>query len=264
MKDRIYNITIKIIFFFTAFFLTIPLILLIIKGVEYIPFLIVNNEVIFSILLSFKSTIITTLICLALAIPTSVYLNGLPLRTRKPLKNLLFLPLTLPHLVSGIALLLLFGNIGIGEFLEKYLNLSFIYTQKGIVLAQCFVNLPLTIKVILMALDEINDKMIFVARTLGCNQYQSFKYVVFPSLKKGIVSGAIMTWSKALGEFGAVIMVAGTTRMKTEILPTAIFLNMSTGDLDVAIGISVILIFLSIKSLTGFENITNKNKEHKK
>lgn len=115
-----------------------------------------------------------------------------------------------------------------------------------------------------MALDEINDKMIFVARTLGCNQYQSFKYVVFPSLKKGIVSGAIMTWSKALGEFGAVIMVAGTTRMKTEILPTAIFLNMSTGDLDVAIGISVILIFLSIISLTAFEIITNKNKEHKK
>ncbi|MEG1993892.1 MAG: ABC transporter permease [Oscillospiraceae bacterium] len=182
---------------------------------------------------------------------------------KKPLKNILFLPLTLPHLVSGIALLLLFGNLGIGEFLDKYLDISFIYTQKGIVLAQCFVNLPLTIKVILMSLDEINDKMVFVARTLGCNEYQSFKFVVLPSLKNGILSSAVMTWSKALGEFGAVIMVAGTTRMKTEILPTAIFLNMSTGDLDIAIGISVILIFLSIISLVTFEILTNKNKVHK-
>ncbi|MEG1448806.1 MAG: ABC transporter permease [Oscillospiraceae bacterium] len=192
-----------------------------------------------------------------------MYLNGLPLRLKKPLKNILFLPLTLPHLVSGIALLLLFGNLGIGEFLDKYLDISFIYTQKGIVLAQCFVNLPLTIKVILMSLDEINDKMVFVARTLGCNEYQSFKFVVLPSLKNGILSSAVMTWSKALGEFGAVIMVAGTTRMKTEILPTAIFLNMSTGDLDIAIGISVILIFLSIISLVTFEILTNKNKVHK-
>lgn len=157
--------------------------------------------------------------------------------------------MSLPHLVSGIALLLLFGRMGIGDSIYKIFKLDFIFTKQGIVLAQVFVNLPLTIKILHTSLNESNEKMIFVARTLGCNSWEAFRFIILPNLKTGIISATVMTWSRALGEFGAVAMIAGSTRMKTEIIPTSIYLNMSTGDIDIAIGIAVILIFISLTCL---------------
>ena len=264
MKNKGYKILIRLAFGLTMAFLLVPLVVLAFKGAGYIPSLIRNEEVIFSIALSFKSTIITTIICLCFAIPSAVYLSSLEGKKQTIFKNLLFLPLSLPHLVSGIALLFLFGNLCLGKYINQLFGFSFIYTQKGIVLAQVFVNLPLTIKIILQSLEEINSKMLFVARTLGCSSYECFRYVILPSLKSGIISGSVLTWSKALGEFGAVLMVAGSTRMRTEILPTAIFLNMSTGDVDSAIGVSVILIIFSLASLFAFELITGRNKDKNK
>ncbi|HIE4362260.1 TPA: ABC transporter permease subunit, partial [Clostridioides difficile] len=102
------------------------------------------------------------------------------------------------------------------------------------------------------------EKMIFVARTLGCNSWEAFKFIILPNLKTGIISATVMTWSRALGEFGAVAMIAGSTRMKTEIIPTSIYLNMSTGDIDIAIGIAVILIFISLTCLMLFEIFFNR------
>ncbi len=157
--------------------------------------------------------------------------------------------MSLPHLVSGIALLLLFGRMGIGDSIYKILKLDFVFTKQGIILAQVFVNLPLTIKILHTSLNESNEKMIFVARTLGCNSWEAFRFIILPNLKTGIISATVMTWSRALGEFGAVAMIAGSTRMKTEIIPTSIYLNMSTGDIDIAIGIAVILIFISLTCL---------------
>lgn len=136
--------------------------------------------------------------------------------------------MSLPHLVSGIALLLLFGRMGLGDFIYKILKLDFVFTKQGVVLAQVFVNLPLTIKILHTSLNESNEKMVFVARTLGCS------------------------------EFGAVAMIADSTRMKTEIIPTSIYLNMSTGDIDIAIGIAVILIFISLTCLMFFEIFFNR------
>jgi len=106
---------------------------------------------------------------------------------------------------------------------------------------------------VLAALEESNGKMVFVARTLGCNEMQAFFRITLPSLQRTVISAAVMTWSRALGEFGAVIMVAGTTRLKTEILPTAIYLNMATGDIDLATGISVLMILISFACLLLFE-----------
>ncbi len=162
-------------------------------------------------------------------------------------------PYVSSHLVSGIALLLLFGRMGIGDSIYKILKLDFVFTKQGIILAQVFVNLPLTIKILHTSLNESNEKMIFVARTLGCNSWEAFRFIILPNLKTGIISATVMTWSRALGEFGAVAMIAGSTRMKTEIIPTSIYLNMSTGDIDIAIGIAVILIFISLTCLMLFE-----------
>lgn len=246
--------------FFAIVFLFIisPLFMLIIKGLSYVPICLNSVEVQFAIVLSIKTSLISTIVCLLLAIPAAYFLHITKLPFKKLLIQIINLPMSLPHLVSGIALLLLFGRMGIGDYLYKILKLDFVFTRQGIVLAQVFVNLPLTIKILLTSLNDGNEKMVFVARTLGCNRWEAFKFIILPNLKIGIISATVMTWSRALGEFGAVAMIAGSTRMKTEIIPTSIYLNMSTGDIDIAVGIAVILIFISLACLMFFEIFFNR------
>lgn len=228
------------------------------EGLSLLPEAIRTKEVQFAIGLSLQTSVMSTIICLLLAGPVAHYLYRA--KYRQLLMPILYLPLALPHIVSGVALLLFFGYMGIGEWLETWLNLSFIFTKEGIVLAQVFVNLPFAIRLITMGLEGLNHKQLFVARTLGANKYQCFYHVTLPLLKPTLISVVVLTWSRALGEFGAVLMVAGSTRMKTEILPTSIMLNLSTGDLDLALSIAVILMVISLSCSFIFEYILKPNK----
>lgn len=108
--------------------------------------------------------------------------------------------------------------------------------------------------------NRIDTKMIFTARSLGANEFQSFINVILPALKKEILALSLMNWSRAIGEFGVVMMVVGVTRMKTETLATSVFLNMSIGDTDVAVGLALILILISVVTVTIFRFI-EKEKE---
>ncbi|WP_027701709.1 ABC transporter permease [Metaclostridioides mangenotii] len=258
MKNKIFDVLLTVFFVLVLLFIVSPLGMLIIRGLSYVPVCLGSEEVKFAIVLSLKTSFISTVICLILALPTSYFLHTKNIPFKKLIVQVINLPMSLPHLVSGIALLLLFGKLGIGNGLQRIFNLDFVFTKQGIVLAQVFVNLPLTIKILNTALSESNEKMVFVARTLGCNSWQAFRHITLPNLKRGIISATVMTWSRALGEFGAVAMIAGSTRMKTEIIPTSIYLNMSTGDVDIAVGIAVILIIISITCMTIFEVLFNR------
>jgi molybdate transport system permease protein len=253
MPNKIFNAFLIIILIVTAVFLTAPLVMIIWEGATSIAPSLASEEVVFAIRLSLKTTVAATLFCIVFSVPASYRLYTMNGRFRKLFANILYLPMSLPHLVSGMALLLLFGRRGIGEFLYDHFHIDFIFAQSGIVLALVFVNLPFAINMALTALENSNGKAVFVARTLGCNEMQAFFRVTLPELRRTIVSTAVMTWSRALGEFGAVIMVAGTTRLKTEVLPTAIYLNMATGDIDLATGVSVLLIIISLTCLLLFE-----------
>lgn len=263
MKNKFFNIILTGFFIIVLLFIVSPLAMLIIRGLSYVPVCIKSEEVQFAIVLSMKTSFISTLICLILALPTSYFLHIKDIPFKKLIVQIINLPMSLPHLVSGIALLLLFGKMGIGNEIYKLFKLDFIFTKQGIILAQVFVNLPLTVKILNTALCESNDKMVFVARTLGCNSWQAFKYITLPNLRMGVISSTVMTWCRALGEFGAVAMIAGSTRMKTEIIPTSIYLNMSTGDVDLAVGIAVILIIISLSCMTVFEVLFNRGVEEK-
>lgn len=124
----------------------------------------------------------------------------------------------------------------------------------GIIIAQFFVNLPYMIRITRSAFEAINPRYEHVARTLGCTEWGAFRQVTLPLARNGLIAGLVITWAKSIGEFGAVLMLAGATQMKTETLPIALFLNMSTGDLDLAIAAAVILIVISVVSLSIFEH----------
>lgn len=253
MGNKLFSAFQYLILILTSLFLIAPLAMLVKEGVIYIAPSLASEEVVFAILLSLKTTVIATLVCILLALPTAYRLYIAGGAFQRFMTNILYLPMSLPHLVSGMALLLLYGRHGIGEFLFNTFGIDFIFTQSGIVLALVFVNLPFAINMVLTTLEDSSRKMVFVARTLGCNEMQAFFRITLPMISRTLISTIVMTWSRALGEFGAVIMVAGTTRLKTEILPTAIYLNMATGDLDLASGISVILIIISLTCLLLFE-----------
>lgn len=261
MKNKIFKIFLLLNLISTVVFLTGPLLTLIVKGASYVMPALRSEEIIFSIKMSLKTSFISTFICLIISVPASYAIYRSKPRYKKIIENIIYAPMSLPHLVSGIALLLFFGNRGIGKFLYENFNIDFVFTVSGIILAQIFVNLSFSIQIILNSLEEIDPKIIFVSRTLGCNELESFIHIVLPSLKKGIMSSTVMNWSRALGEFGAVMMLAGTTRMKTEVIPTAIYLNMATGDLNLAIGTATILIALSLFCMVLF-NILTKEKRN--
>ncbi len=259
-KDSFYNSAVNGAFRFGNFFMGILLVILItasislviIRGVPDFKTSLQSAEIIFAIKLSIYTSIISTFLCILMAIPIGYYLARVNSRFSFLINTVLDIPLALPPIVSGVALLLLFGTTQFGHNLAR-MGLEFVFTVKGIILAQFFVNVPYMIKVVYTAFSSVSTRMEFVARSLGYNQLETFVKITLPLAKNGIMAAIIITWAKALGEFGSALMLAGATRLKTETLPLSLFLNMSTGELSLAMAAATILIVISVVSLLVFE-----------
>jgi len=211
-----------------------------------------SPEILFAIKLSLITSVISTTLCVVAAVPVAYSLARFSFPGRHIANTIVNLPLALPPLVAGVALLIFYGPSTFGRMLSGW-GLDVIYTPLGIIVAQFFVNVPYMIRVTRSAFETINPRYEYVARTLGCTEWGAFRQVTLPLAQNGLVAGLVITWSKSIGEFGAVLMLAGATQMKTETLPIALFLNISTGDLDLAIAASVILIVIAMASLLIFE-----------
>ena len=186
------------------------------------------------------------------AIPAAYGLERFTFPGKRIVNVIINIPLSLPPLVSGVALLLLFGTTSFGQSLAEH-GLRFIFSVNGIILAQFFIITPYMIRILKSTIADINPRLEFVARTLGCSQWQAFYRITLPLAKNGIIAGLIISWSRAIGEFGCTLMVAGATRMVTETLPIALFLSMSIGDLQTAMSAATCLIIISLVSLMAFE-----------
>jgi molybdate transport system permease protein len=222
---------------------------------ESIGHTLTSPEIRFAITLSLGTSLISTTLCAISAIPTGYVLSRGLLQYRRPLAMILMLPLSLPPLVAGVALLLFFARTPIGTGLTG-IGIEVVYTQLGIIIAQWFVNLPYLIRVMRSSFSMISPRYEHIARTLGCTDFQAFWHVTLPMARAGLISGLVITWSKAMGEFGAVLMLAGATRMHTETLPIALYLNMATGDLDIAITTACILLGIAAVTMFFFEQIS--------
>jgi molybdate transport system permease protein len=211
-----------------------------------------SPEIQFAILLSLATSVISTLICIAIAIPVAYALARYQFFGKRITNLFLTLPLTLPPLVAGIALLLFFGTTPWGKVLEQA-GFAVIFTPLGIIVAEVFVNIPYMIRILRSAFSTINPRYEYVAKTLGCTDTAAFIHVTLPMARSGLLAGTVITWSKSMGEFGAVLMLAGATTMRTETLPIALYLNISTGDLHLAVAAATILILISLITLCAVE-----------
>ena len=210
--------------------------------------------------LSLITSVISTTLCVAVAVPVAYALVRFSFPGKRIANTIFNIPLALPPLVAGVALLIFYGPSAFGQMLSRW-GLDGVYTPLGIIVAQFFVNLPYMVRITRAAFKAINPRYEHVARTLGCTEWGAFRQVTLPLARNGLIAGLVITWSKSIGEFGAVLMLAGATQMKTETLPIALFLNISTGDLDLAIAAAVILIAISVVSLSVFEHYSGNTRE---
>jgi len=211
-----------------------------------------SGEIWFAIRLSLVTSIISTLICILVSLPAAYVLTRYRFRGKSILNTILNVPLALPPLVAGLGLLILFGTTGFGKALAD-IGIKFVFTPAGIVLAQFFVNVPFTYRVLRSTFENINPRYEYVAQTLGYTEAGSFRRVTLPMAKSGLMAALVITWCRGIGEFGAVLMLAGATRFQTETLPISLYLNMLTGDLPMAVAASAILIVISLVMLFFFE-----------
>jgi molybdate transport system permease protein len=213
---------------------------------------IISPEIQFAIRLSLLTSVISTFLCILVAIPVSYSLARYDFRGKALINTVLDLPMALPPIVAGLGLLLIFGTTTVGSYLADA-GLKFVFTVPGIIMAQFAVNISLMLRIMRSTFEGINPRYEHVAQTLGCTPFQAFIRTTLPLSKNGMLAGSVITWSRGMGEFGAVLMLAGATRMKTETLPIALYLNMSSGELDLAIAAATILIFISGITLYLFE-----------
>jgi len=214
-----------------------------------------SSEIMFAIRLSLVTSITSTLICILVSIPAAYALARFNFPGKSIVNTILDMPLALPPLVAGVGLLILFGTTAFGKWLAD-IGLEFVFTPYGIILAQFFVNMPFMFRILRSTFQGINPRYEYVAQTLGSTDFEAFWRVILPMSKNGLMAGAIITWCRGIGEFGAALMIAGATRMQTETLPISLYLNMSCGELPLAIASATILIVISLVSLFVFEKFS--------
>lgn len=240
-------------------FISIALLSIIVGGIPYLKDAFVSEEIRFSIGLSIYTATISTLVIVLLTIPCAYALT----RTRMPFKRVfqvvMELPLSLPYLVLGLCLLIVFSS-DFGKALKE-IGFQVVFDKKGIIMAQIMVNLPFAIRLMKTSMTETDTRLEFIAGTLGASRWKRFTTILLPLCKPSVIMLVILVWSRALGEFGATLMLVGVTRMKTETLPASIYLNISTGDNGAAMASAIILLMIAILSmiLTTFLDRKNKN-----
>ena len=216
-----------------------------------------SEEVRFAVILSVKCSIIAIILALLIGIPSGYALARYNFKGKEIIDSLINLPILLPPLVLGFGLLLLLGNTPIGNIISNIIEIAF--TQNGIILAQFIIATPFIIRTTRAVFEGIDVKYEYIAQSLGLSRLESFLKITLPMAKDGIVAGAILGWARAIGEFGATLMLAGATKMKTETLPIAIFLNVSIGDIELALAIAIIHIAIAVVVISLIKFIINLN-----
>ena len=206
--------------------------------------LITSDSSMAALRLSLKTSSISTLVCLLLGVPMALVLARTSFRGQGVLRALVLLPLVLPPVVGGIALLYTFGRRGLLGHTLDVLGLQIAFSTTAVVLAQTFVALPFLVVSLEGALRTAGQRYEVVAATLGARPTTVFRRVTLPLVLPGLISGAVLSFARALGEFGATITFAGSLQGITRTLPLEIYLQRET-DPDAAIALSLMLVVVA-------------------
>ena len=208
--------------------------------------LLTRDAVMDALLLSVTTSVVAALISLALGVPLALQLSRMTGLAVSAIRAVVVLPMILPPVVGGAALLFAFGRNGlVGSVLADITGLVFPYTIGGVVLANTFVALPFVVITVEGALRAIDPRYELAASTLGANRSRLTFKIVLPMVRPALIAGGFIAWARALGEFGATITFAGNIQGKTQTLPLAVFVALES-DREAALVMSVLLVSVSL------------------
>jgi molybdate transport system permease protein len=205
-----------------------------------------TTEALTALRLSLVCSLSATALSVLFGMPLAWVLARIRFPGRPLVRALVLLPLVLPPVVGGVALLAAFSRRGIvGEPLYDWFGIQLTFTTAGAVLAETFVALPFFVITVEAALRSMDRRYEDVASTLGAGRWTVFRRVTLPMVGPSVVAGAVLAWARALGEFGATITFAGNIIGKTQTLPLAVYLALEA-DPDVAVAMSLVLLAVSL------------------
>ena len=195
--------------------------------------------------LSMSTSIVATLVSVVLGVPLAWVLARSGIPGRSVLRAVCTLSMVLPPVVAGVALFLAVGRRGlVGGPLDEWFGVTLPFSAPAVVLAQVFVAMPFLVLTVDAALEQLDVRYEDAARTLGGSEWYVFRRVTLPAIRPALATGAVLTWARALGEFGATITFAGSLPGVTRTMPLEAYLALET-DPDRAVLLSLVLVTIS-------------------
>jgi molybdate transport system permease protein len=240
------------------FFLAIPLTALFLRITPLDLWSTLQQPVVFqAIRISLLTSLGTVAVTIVLGTPVAYLLTQHRSRWYRLVDTLVDLPTVLPPAVAGVALLVAFGRRGLVGTWLAHAGISLPFTPIAVIMAQTFIAAPLYIKAAAIGFSAVDRELQQAAALDGANFWQTFRYVTIPLAWSALVTGSVMTWARALGEFGATIIFAGNFPGRTQTMPLAIYLGFEI-DLNVAVTLSLILIIISSAILVLVKSLLNR------
>lgn len=208
-----------------------------------------SERTLFSVRLSVVAATISTLLSMVIAVPSAFALSRYEFYGKRAVDTILELPMIVSPAALG-AMLLIFFNNPLGIWVQDH-GLQIVFTSYGIFLAQFVTIAGVATRLTKAAMDEIPIRYEAVARTLGATPFQAFWTITLPLSRRGLYAASILSWAKAVGEFGATITIAGSMAMKTETLPIAIFMRLSSADIEGTVILILLLLSIGLGVLYG-------------
>jgi molybdate transport system permease protein len=228
-------------------FLLLPLAGLLVRTPwRQLPSLLSDPTVGDALRLSLLTATLATAVSIVSGVPLAWVLARVPFPGRSLLRALVTLPLVLPPVVGGVALLLALGRRGlVGQYLDRWFGLTIPFTPAAVVLAETFVAMPFLVVAVEGALRAADPRFEEASATLGASRWSTFRRVTLPMIGPSVLAGAVLCWARALGEFGATITFAGNFPGRTQTTPVAVYILLETNP-DGAIALSLVLLAVSV------------------
>ncbi len=208
-----------------------------------------SDEIQYSIRLSLMSCTVAAILSVWVAVPIGYLMSRFNFFGKGFIDAILDIPIVLPPLVVGLSLLILFSTAA-GDWVEDMFEAAFgtriTYQIPSVVLAQFMVACAFAVRTMRTTFDQISVRQEEVALTLGCSRFQAFWRVTLPEARNGLITALTLAWARSLGEFGPILVFSGATRMKTEVLPTTVHLELTTGDLEAAVAVSILMVVCAV------------------
>ena len=213
-----------------------------------------DDDALTALRLSIVCSLWATALSVVFGVPLAWVLARVEFPGRTVVRALCTLSMVLPPVVGGVALFFALGRRGlVGQYLDRWFDLRLPFTTAGVVVAQTFVAMPFLVITVEAALRQLDQRVEDAARTLGASRWYTFRRVTLPAVRPALVAGAVLSWARALGEFGATITFAGNFPGTTQTMPLAVYLSLETNP-EEAIVLALLLIAISFAVLVGLRD----------